>query len=374
VQDAFLVALERWPRTGPPENPAAWIVTAARNKAIDRLRREQRWPAVQAQLAALGGERSGDEPAGRGTNDEGEEPVSPVPDERLSLMFAVCHPALEPEARVALTLRTLGGLRTAEVARAFLVGEAAMAQRIVRAKRKIATAGITYEVPREADLPRRLDSVLATLYLIFNAGYGPPVRRGLCAEAIRLARVLAELMPDEPEARGLLALMLLHDSRRDARVDDEGRLVLLADQDRSRWDAEEIAAGVAVAPRVPSGPYGVQAAIAAEHATGPDWGRVVVLYDALMAMAPTPVVALNRAVAVAERDGPAAGLALMDGLAGELDRYHLLHAARADLLRRLGRVAEARAAYAAALERVESPVEREFLERRLNSLGPPTRP
>jgi RNA polymerase sigma-70 factor, ECF subfamily len=374
VQDAFLVALERWPRTGPPENPAAWIVTAARNKAIDRLRREQRWPAVQAQLAALGGGRSGDEPAGRGRNDEGEEPVSPVPDERLSLMFAVCHPALEPEARVALTLRTLGGLRTAEVARAFLVGEAAMAQRIVRAKRKIATAGITYEVPREADLPRRLDSVLATLYLIFNAGYGPPVRPGLCAEAIRLARVLAELMPDEPEARGLLALMLLHDSRRDARVDAEGRLVLLADQDRSRWDAEEIAAGVAVAPRVPSGPYGVQAAIAAEHATGPDWGRVVVLYDALMAMAPTPVVALNRAVAVAERDGPAAGLALVNGLAAELDRYHLLHAARADLLRRLGRVAEARAAYAAALERVESPVERDFLERRLNSLGPPTRP
>jgi RNA polymerase sigma-70 factor (ECF subfamily) len=357
VQDAFLVALERWPRTGPPENPAAWIVTAARNKAIDRLRREKRWPAVEAQLRALGG----------GFDEEAAEPVSPVPDERLELMFAVCHPALEPEARVALTLRTLGGLRTAEVARAFLVGEAAMAQRIVRAKRKIAAAGIRYEVPRPEDLDRRLDSVLATLYLIFNAGYGPPVRHGLCAEAIRLARVLAALMPGEPEARALLALMLLHDSRRDTRVDSSGRLVLLADQDRSLWDAAEIAAGVALVPREPAGPYALQAAIAAEHATGPDLGRVVAFYDRLMQIAPTPVVALNRAVAVAERDGPAAGLALVDAL--ELDRYHLFHATRADLLRRLGRVAEARDAYTAALSLVESSVERDFLSRRLAELG-----
>jgi RNA polymerase sigma-70 factor, ECF subfamily len=356
VQDAFLVALERWPRTGPPDNPAAWILTAARNRAIDRLRRERRWPAVQAQLRALGG-----------GEDEDAEPVSAVPDERLSLMFAVCHPALEPEARVALTLRTLGGLRTAEVARAFLVGEAAMGQRIVRAKRKIASAGIPYAVPREADLPARLDSVLATLYLIFNAGYGPPVRRELCAEAIRLARVLAALMPDEPEARALLALMLLHDSRRDARVDASGCLVLLADQDRSLWDAAEINAGVALVPREPAGPYALQAAIAAEHATGPDWGRVVAAYDGLMAIAPTPVVALNRAVAVAECDGPAAGLALVDAL--ELDRYHLFHATRADLLRRLGRVSEALGAYRTALDLAESPVEREFLSRRLAELG-----
>jgi RNA polymerase sigma-70 factor (ECF subfamily) len=356
VQDAFLVALERWPRTGPPDNPAAWIMTAARNRAIDRLRREKRWPAVEAQLRALGG-----------GEDEDGEPVSPVPDERLSLMFAVCHPALEPEARVALTLRTLGGLRTSEVARAFLVGEAAMAQRMVRAKRKIAAAGIPYAVPREADLPARLDSVLATLYLIFNAGYGPPVRPELCAEAIRLARVLAALMPDEPEARALLALMLLHDSRRAARVDASGRLVLLADQDRSAWDAGEIAEGVALVPPVASGPYAIQSAIAAEHATGPDWAQVVALYDRLMEIAPTPVVALNRAVAVAERDGPAAGLALVDAL--ELDRYHLFHATRADLLRRLGLVSDARAAYAAALELAESPVEREFLSRRLSELG-----
>jgi RNA polymerase sigma-70 factor (ECF subfamily) len=221
-------------------------------------------------------------------------------------------------------------------------------------------------------LPRRLDSVLATLYLIFNAGYGPPVRAELCAEAIRLARVLAALMPDEPEARGLLALMLLHDSRRDARVDAGGRLVLLADQDRARWDAAEIAEGVALVPRMPCGPYALQAAIAAEHATGPDRARVVALYDRLLAIAPTPVVALNRAVAVAELQGPAAGLALVDGLAGELAGYHLLHATRADFLRRLGRTEEARDAYRAALERAESLVEREFLERRLRPTQPPT--
>ena len=244
--------------------------------------------------------------------------MSPIPDERLRLIFTTCHPALAPEARVALTLRALGGLTTAEVARAFLVSEAAMAQRIVRAKRKIAGAGIQYEVPRDADLPARLRSVLATVYLVFNAGYGPPVRAGLCAEAIRLGRVLVALMPDEGEAIGLLALMLLQDSRRAARVDGDGRLVLLADQDRSLWDADEIAEGERLVARGwrlgRLGPYLVQASIAVEHARGSDWARIVWLYDQLLAVSPTPIVALNRAVAVAERDGPEAGLALMDGL------------------------------------------------------------
>jgi RNA polymerase sigma-70 factor (ECF subfamily) len=367
VQDAFLVALERWPERGVPDNPAAWIVTAARNRAIDRLRRERRFAgrraALEAELRALGG-----------GEDEDAQPVSPIPDDRLRLIFTTCHPALAAEARVALTLRALGGLTTGEVARAFLVSEAAMAQRIVRAKRKIAATGIRYEVPRDADLPARLHSVLATVYLVFNAGYGPPVRPALCAEAIRLGRVLAALMPDEPEAIALLALMRLQDSRSDARVDAEGRLVLLGDQDRSRWDAAAIAEGWALVTRAwrlgRMGPYLLQASIAAEHAHGSDWGRIVWLYDRLHELSPTAVVALNRAVAVAELDGPERGLELMDALADDLGAYHLLHAARADLLRRLGRGAEAAAAYREALALTDSPVEREFLQRRLEALTP----
>ncbi len=379
MQDAFLVALERWPAHGVPDNPAAWIVTAARNRAIDRIRSERRWAgrrvALEAELRALGGDAD---------EDASEEPalVSPIPDDRLRLIFTTCHPALSAEARVGLTLRALGGLTTAEVARAFLVSEAAMAQRIVRAKAKIAGAGIRYEVPRDADLPARLSSVLATVYLIFNAGYGPPVRPELCGEAIRLGRVMAALMPDEGEALALLALMLLQDSRRAARVGPSGGLVLLPDQDRSLWDGAQIAEGMRLVARAwrlgREGTYLLQATIAAEHARAAtvsagglataslaDWGNIAFLYDRLLALSPTPIVALNRAVAVAELRGPEAGLELMAELDAELGDYHLLHSSRAALLRRLGRLDEARAAYRAALEHTDSPVEREFLIRSL---------
>jgi RNA polymerase sigma-70 factor, ECF subfamily len=378
VQEAFVVALQVWPERGVPENPAAWIMTAARRKAIDRLRRERSLENKMRELEALASVESSEE-------DEIQE--SAIPDDRLRLIFTCCHPALAPEARVALTLRTLGGLQTPQIARAFLTSERAMQQRLVRAKRKIRDARIPYVVPADHDLPERLRSVLSALYLIFNEGYLATssdmlVQRELCREAIRLARVLVELMPDEPEARGLLALMLLQHSRRDARTGPGGELVLLPDQDRALWDADEIAEGLGLTRQArrqePSGPYALQAAIAAEHARAAeaghtDWEWIAALYARLVSVHPSPVIELNRAVAVAMAEGPAAGLELVDALAGEgsLERYHLFHSTRADLLARLGREAEARSAYGAALELASNPVERSFLGRRLRELGAP---
>jgi RNA polymerase sigma-70 factor (ECF subfamily) len=367
VQEAFATAVSRWSRDGIPANPGGWITLTARNSAIDRLRRERRYAEKLRELELLGG-----------SEQPSEAEMSAIPDDRLRLFFTCCHPALAIEARVALTLRTLGGLSTGEVARALLTTEPAMQQRLVRAKRKIRAAGIRYEVPEEEQLPARLGSVLASLYLIFNEGYlatsaDTLVRRELCDEAIRLGRVLTALMPDEPEALGLLALMLLHHSRRDARLDAAGDLVLLEDQDRSLWRRGELDQGLALAERAgAAAPYAIQAAIAAEHARAAragdtDWRRIAALYDRLDASAPSPVVTLNRAVAVAMAEGPERGLELLDGLAetGQLDDYRLLHSARADLLRRLGRDADAAAAYTRALELATNPVERRFLERRL---------
>jgi RNA polymerase sigma-70 factor, ECF subfamily len=373
AQDAFALALARWPKDGIPGRPGAWLTTTARNRAIDVLRRKAVGAAKLREVAAMSYEP---DPV-----HDRESDHSGVPDDRLRLMFTCCHPALSLEARVALTLRTLAGLTTAEIARAFLTSEATMAKRLVRAKQKIQNAGIPYRVPPAHLLPERMSAVLGVLYLLFNEGYSATagtdlVRQNLSAEAIRLARVLIRLMPDEPEGTGLLALMLLHDARRAARLDARGDLVTLEDQDRGQWHAAEISEGVslleAALRRGRPGPYQVQAAIAACHATAPtadrtDWPQIAALYGRLAEFLPTPVVELNYAVAVGMARGPAAGLALVEALeaAGKLAGYHLLPATRADLLRRLGRSREAAAAYAEALALTSTDAERRYLSRRL---------
>jgi RNA polymerase sigma-70 factor, ECF subfamily len=357
AQEAFAIAAERWPRDGVPGNPAQWLIATARNRAIDRIRRDRTLAAKRRLLAMP---EAVEDP----TMDDTE-----FGDERLELIFTCCHPALATDAQVALTLRTLGGLSTGEIARAFLVGEATMAQRLVRAKRKIKAAGIPFRVPPDHLLPDRLAAVLAVVYLIFNQGYGG--RADLSAEAVRLGRALAELMPDEPEVHGLLAMMLLLDARRDARFRD-GELVLLADQDRGLWDAARIADGRAVLDRALAlrgrGPYVVQAAIASLHADEtPDWPQIAALYGELARLTDSPVVELSRAVAVAEADGPEAALRIVDGL--PIEDYHYLHATRGELLRRLARPGEARDAYRRALALVHDDAERRLLERRLAELA-----
>jgi RNA polymerase sigma-70 factor, ECF subfamily len=382
VQDAFTVAVARWPSEGQPPNPGAWIVTTARNRAIDRLRRESVRDERHAQAHLLYGAAA----QAAGDNTLGQEET--VPDDRLRLIFTCCHPALNQPAQVALTLRLLGGLETPEIARAFLVPEATMAQRIVRAKRKIRNTRLPYRVPAEAELPARLQPVLEVVYLIFNEGYAATadslMRLDLCAEAIRLARVLAELMPDEPEAQGLLALLLLLHARSAARVSGDGSLVRLAEQDRQRWDRSLIAEGQAIVracvQRGRPGPYQIQAAVNAVHSVAPsidstDWHAILTLYDQLYTLTPTPVVALNRAVALAEVRGPAAGLSAVNELRSSgLDKYYLFHAARADLLRRLGRTTEAAAAYATARSLTANPVEQAFLDTQRATLSRPKPP
>jgi len=362
VQEAFAIALRKWPDEGLPPNPGGWITTTARNSAIDRLRRESGERKLLPEVAVLSPD----------SDDPGmPEEVRPIKDDRLRLIFTCCHPALSTEAQVALTLRLLGGLTTGEVARAFLVAEPTMAQRIVRAKRKVKAARIPYRTPEDHELPDRLRPVLAVVYLVYNAGLTSPAEPGLCSEAIRLARILATLMPDEPEVAGLLALLLLTESRRASRTRPDGSLALLGEQDRSRWDRALIEEGQAIVRwclrRNQPGAYQLQAAISAVHADAAkveetDWSQIVALYDRLLAVAPTPVVALNRAIAIGEVHGPTAALALVDEL--DLDNYHPFHATRADLLRRLGRHSEAAGAYERAAAMASTDAERDFLRLR----------